>query len=416
MIVHRGIVIAAFIAVLFLPSVLVANEDSTAVRILVTFSDPGMTNAAVAGPSRPGYRRRSSDYLVSLPVKRAARRIARDFDLRTVDEWPIVPLKVYCQVYAVGAGVSVDKLLGELMERPEVESAQRLNRFEVSGEPTDGGLDPYARLQHNLQTLELDRAHAWSVGDGARIAIIDTGADLSHPDLVTQIGAFHDFVEHAGRFEKDAHGTAVAGVIGASSGNGFGMVGVAPSARIEVLRACWYDGDGSAAVCDSFTLAKALSHALESDPDVVNLSFGGPADPLLGRLVDAALGEGIAVVAALPAAIEPGFPSNVPGVIVVGADTESDRASLNAPGTDILVPVPGGGFDYASGTSLSAAQVSGVIALLMSRQPDMSPADVMQILMRSQANESVNACLALSQLLHLSGCRTQDEGATARLP
>ncbi len=412
----RGIAIAALVAVLLLPSALVAEEDKSTTRILVTFSDPGMTNAAVAGPSRPGYRRRSSDYLVSLSVKRAARRIARDFDLRTVDEWPIVPLKVYCQVYAVGAGVSVDKLLGELMARPEVESAQRLNRFEVSGEPTSGGLDPYAELQHNLQTLELDRAHAWSLGDGARIAIIDTGADLSHPDLITQIGAFHDFVEHAGRFDKDAHGTAVAGVIGASSGNGFGMVGVAPSARIEVLRACWYDGDGSTAVCDSFTLAKALSHALESDPDVINLSFGGPADPLLGRLVDVALGKGIAVVAALPAASEPGFPSNVPGVIVVGTDTGSDRASLNAPGTDILVPVPGGGFDYASGSSLSAAQVSGVVALLMSRQPEMSPDDVMQLLMRSQANESVNACLALSELLHLSGCRSQDEGAAARLP
>ncbi len=395
------------------------SADEGPERILVTLSDPGMSNAARPGPVRPGYGRRSSPYLVSLTVKRAARRIARDFDLRMVDDWPILPLKVYCQVYAVGGNDSVEELLDRLRARPEVESAQRLNRFEVTGTPGVAAADPYAGLQHNLETLELAQAHAWSRGDGVRISIIDTGADLMHPDLRTQIASYRDFVTSDGAgFSADAHGTAVAGVIGASSDNGIGIVGIAPSATVSVLKACWYVSGRPRAICDSFTLAKALAYAVESAADVINLSFGGPPDPLLGRLVGLALERNIVVVAAAPAAGAAGFPSGVPGVIVVAADGSPDAATVptpvNAPGDEILVPVPGGGFDYASGSSLSAAHVSGIAALLVARQPRLGGSDVAELLVASRpaAGRSVNACRALARLLDATGCR--DDPATAR--
>lgn len=374
-------------------------------RILVTFADPGISTAARGGPARPAYSRRSSPYLVSVNVRRAADRVARDFNLEVVDEWPIIPLRVHCLVYAVDEDRPLDDLLAELRERPEVESAQRLNTFEVQG----SRVDPYANLQHNLDTLELAEAHGVTRGGGAKVTIIDTGADFEHPELAAAIRAHHDFAG-GGDFAGEAHGTAIAGIIGAASGNGFGIVGVAPEARLEVLRACWYPTGGAAAVCDSFTLAKALSHALESDSRVINLSLGGPTDALLARLVRLALSRGIVVVAAAPPRV--GFPADVPGVIVVYAEGDGAGARLRAPGVDILVPVPGGGFDYASGSSLSAAHVTGVIALMIAKRPGISHEDLVGLLSdsRSEDGGSVNACRALTKMLGRTGCRN---GVTA---
>ena len=374
-------------------------------RILVTFADPGMSNAARAGPARPGYSRRSSTYLVSIGVRRAADRVAKEFDLDVVDEWPIVPLKVHCLVYALPADTPLDSLLADLRARPEVESAQRMNTFEAQG----ARADPYVALQHNLATLGLAEAHGFTRGGGASVTIIDTGADFEHPELAAVIRAHHDFAG-GGDFAGDAHGTAVAGIIGAASGNGFGISGVAPDAELSVLRACWYPDGKSMAVCDSFTLAKALTHALETDSDVINLSLGGPPDALLSRLVAFALGRGVVVVAAAPK--QAGFPANVPGVIVVGAEGDGQDAWLHAPGADILVPVPGGGFDYASGSSLSAAHVTGVIALLIAERPGIGRDDVVGLLADSRAEDgrSVNACRALAQMLGRPGCR---DGAAA---
>jgi hypothetical protein len=389
------------------------NTDEGMTRILVTFADAGMSSAARAGPARPGYTRRTSTYLVSVGVKRAANRIAKDFDLVTLEEWPIISLKVHCLVFGVPNDVDIEDLFARLRQRPEVESAQRLNEFEVGTRSDAVDNDPYAELQHNLVTLEVERAHIWSRGDGIEVSIIDTGADFNHPELRGRIANHQDFVESGdGEFSADAHGTAVAGVIGAESNNGVGIVGVAPLTRLSVLKACWQQPGRAHAICNTFTLAKALNFAIESETDIINLSLNGPPDPLLARMVEKAMQLGILVVAAAPEDRPSGFPVDIPGVIVVGSDDSRDaegaasRPLINAPAADILVPVPDGGYDFASGTSLSAAQVSGVVALLVSRQPDLTASEIVALLVNSQPTgaQSVNACRALAELLTESGC------------
>lgn len=391
-----------------------ADADAEMTKILVTFADPGMSNATRAGPPGPGYRRRSSNYLTSVGVKRAANRIADEFNLQELDEWPIISLKVHCLVYGVATGETVEDLLHRLRQRPEVESAQRLNEFEVNGTSAGEYPDPYTNLQHNLDTLELVQAHRWSLGDGTKVTIIDTGADLAHPELRSQITDHQDFVgSGANDFSTDAHGTAVAGVIAAAANNGVGLIGVAPSTRLTILKACWYADDKTTAVCNSFTLAKALSYAIDSDTDIVNLSLGGPSDELLGRLLQKVIERGILVVVAAPAHTPTGFPAEVPGVIVVTSSDADDRQQfddrffISAPGSDILVPVPLGGYDFSSGRSLSAAHVSGVVALLIARQPRLTSQRASTLLADSQqsASASVNACRALAALLQKSGCR-----------
>jgi subtilisin family serine protease len=96
----------------------------------------------------------------------------------------------------------------------------------------------------------------------------------------------------------------------------------------------------------------------------------------------------------------------VSGVIAVGSENDPDDVTVRAPGDSILVPIPGGGFDFASGSSLSAAQVSGIVALLVARQPGLSRTDVTRLLVDSRPadRDDVNACRALAELLQLGGC------------
>lgn len=388
------------------------NHDN----ILVTFVEADGGHHAPGGPPGPGYSR-DDRYGASLQVRWYSRQLEKELALEKLDEWPITALTVHCVVYRPPAGADVDALLAQLRAREEVDSAQRMRFFEVSSETLAAG-DPYVNVQHAFETLELDRAHSWAEGSGVAVAIIDTGADLKHPDLAGQIAMHKDFAAESKRsFSTDMHGTAVAGVIAAAAGNGIGIVGVAPRARLSLLRACWYESAPGPAICNSFTLAQALSEAIDIDADVINLSITGPADPLLERLLEAALRRGIVAVAAAPAdaAAPPAFPSSVPGVIVVRSDGAGDTSDtrqfggITAPGQDILVPIPQASFDFASGTSLAAAHVSGVVSLMLSRQPDLEPEHLVKLLRESQSTSfaSVNACRALAALLGVSGCRPQ---------
>ena len=109
--------------------------------------------------------------------------------------------------------------------------------------------------------------------------------ELDHPDLRGRIVVARNFVD-ARDAVAELHGTAVAGIIGARADNGVGIVGVAPEAQLMALRACWQvPADANAAVCSSFTLAKALQFAIDNNARVINLSLGGPRDRLLERLV-----------------------------------------------------------------------------------------------------------------------------------
>jgi subtilisin family serine protease len=272
----------------------------------------------------------------------------------------------------------------------------------------------YSELQHSAVSLELEAAHRWSRGEGASVVIVDTGADIAHPEIRAQVKAHRNFVdESATDFIADAHGTAIAGIIGASADDGTGVVGVAPSAAITVLKACWYASRQQPAVCNSFTLARALSFAIESDAQVINLSLSGPEDPLLTRLVAAAVDSGQIVIAAAPAAASGAtFPAELPGVIVVDAaeTTAPDHGvSVRAPGSDILVLVPGGEFGFANGSSLSAAHVSGVVALLVSSHPRLSRDAVSALLISAEDpdSRSISACRALALLMDREGCPGQ---------
>ncbi|MEO0998279.1 MAG: S8 family serine peptidase, partial [Pseudomonadota bacterium] len=340
--------------------------------------------------------------------------IETEYALTPVDEWPIRALSVYCFVYRVADAAVRDDIVARLSADPRIESAQRLNRFETSTDAAGGYDDTYASLQHGLALMGVTAAHRQSRGRGVRVAIVDGHIDVRHEELEGRIARLDVFTE-AGREPDHAHGTAVASVIGARSNNARGIVGVAPEADIELLVACWSERAGRSAVCDSFTLAKALDRVLRRPPHVLNLSLTGPEDALLSRLLRRAGEAGVIIVAAAePAAAgTASFPSSLNGVLPVrpasSHDAADDGQTLFAPGRQIMVAVPNNAYDFRSGSSLATAHVSGVIALLLARNPELSFEAVRTLLTDSQrqtaAAVSVNACVALNLVDGETICR-----------
>jgi subtilisin family serine protease len=300
-----------------------------------------------------------------------------------------------------------------------IKLAQPLQSFATR---TEGYNDPYLELQRGFQQMDVAGAHPWSRGEGVRVAIIDTGADTEHVDLRANVAAAVNFVDSDDKqFQHDRHGTEVAGVIAAVANNGEGIVGIAPSARLLLLKACWQlQPDADAARCNSFTLARALVAALDAHAQIVNLSLAGPADPLLSGLIREGLRRGVLFVGAAPHDTGETVEGLVhqPGVIEVataGNQPESNSV-LYAPGREILTLLPGGHYDFASGDSIATAQVSGVLALLIAKKSALSAADAYRLLRNTSARPSdpnahpsddgalVDACAAVVSLVHQGSC------------
>ncbi len=382
--------------------------------ILLTVANPPEPLAQHAGSTARGY-----DSLALYGPGGSARAevaaIERSYGLHEVAAWPIAPLNVHCVVLEISPGASRDETLARLARDRRVSLAQPLQNFGTLAADYN---DPYVGLQRGFAQIDAAEAQQWSRGEGVRVAVIDTGMDSTHPDLQGRVDALRNFVdEDRGLFGADRHGTEVAGVIAADANNREGIVGVAPGVRIFALKACWQLQTGAdGAQCNSFTLAQALTIAIESGAQVINLSLGGPADPLLAQLLGYALKRGIVVVGAVPPDGRlDGFPVGVAGVIAVDAieHAAAGAAVLHAPGREVLTLTPGGHYDFVSGSSLAAAHVSGAAALLLAANPHLDGAAVYGLLSRTSGADAatgtvaINVCAALAQLRPDSVCSTR---------
>jgi subtilisin family serine protease len=248
-------------------------------------------------------------------------------------------------------------------------------------------------VQYALPKLRVPDARALVSGRGVSVAVIDSGVDARHPALRDANLIMLDAVEGGDAEEvPDKHGTAIAGIIAARGGQ---VSGIAPEAEVFAVRAFAPERAGGPPLTTSIRVARAVDMALEQGARIFNLSFAGPRDPLLIAVIDAAYAHGAIFVAAAgnngPKA-PPAFPAAYDKVIAITATDERDRlyphanrgdyVTAAAPGVDILVPVTGKGFDYLSGTSFAAAHISGIIALILERNPDMSADGVREVLTR----------------------------------
>jgi subtilisin family serine protease len=367
--------------------------------VVLTVHNPVNLSGARAASSPRGYDG-VGPYMAGAEAQAVSRALMRDYHLRESASWPIALLGVNCLVYEMPSDADSSELLARLSRDARVESVQPLLNFETAARPYN---DPYAHLQHNMEQLGVAAAHALSRGGGVRIAVIDTGVQVNHPDLPTTLVS-RNFVDNdSGAFSADAHGTAVAGIIGAVPDNGVGIIGIAPDASLLVYKACWRAAaSGVRAVCNTFTLAQAIAAAIEARADIINLSLDGPSDPLLSRLIRRALHEGIIVVGAIPPdGLRDAFPTDIDNVIAVDA-IENNFATadvIRAPGRDVLSLAPQSHYDFYSGSSLATAEISGVIALLRAKQTHLTAHEA-QMLLIAEAPAVPDACAALGAMLH----------------
>jgi subtilisin family serine protease len=393
-------------------------ESDPARFIVVTLRNESAPSIPRAGSTVRGYEPPPS-YSLAPATRASAKAVATAHGLREIAAWPIGLLGVHCIVYELPPGADRSATLDRLRRDSRVESAQSYQSFATltgDSDPAAAASDPYRPLQRNLDMMDVAGAHAWSRGEGVRVAVIDTGVDASHPDLAGRVIKQENFVDGSPN-SRDRHGTAVAGIIAAVENNSQGIVGVAPAARLHAMRACWPAlRDEARAVCSTLTLAKALAAAIEARIDIINLSLTGPADPLLTRLVEVGLRRGVVFVGATPPNSDgSAFPTGIPGVI--GVDSAGAKASadavLFAPASDVLTLVPNGRYDFLSGSSLAAASVSGGIALLLSRDRNLRADNARELLARSSRKvataqgeaASVNLCAAMAALIHQAACK-----------
>lgn len=306
--------------------------------------------------------------------------LARQYRLRRVNGQVLTLIAARAQLYAIRDGRTVAAVVSALAGDPRVRLAQANFSYRRQGET--GKSTPPEAPQYALAKISIAPAHELALGRGVRIAVIDSGIDAAHPDLVGVVVSAFDATDRAAA-PSDGHGTAVAGIIGARGG---AVRGVAPMADILAVRAFASLGKQQPIASSSVILLRAIEWSVVNGAQVLNMSFVGPRDPAVRAMIEAAQKRGAVVVAAAgnggsnaPAA----YPAAYPDVIAVTAIDATDRRyvhanrgsyiAVSAPGVDILAPADGGTHAFLSGTSFAAAHVSGIVALLLERSRSLLP-------------------------------------------
>lgn len=312
--------------------------------------------------------------------------------------WPLNSIDLYCVVLEVPEGEDVNDFISRLKQDPRAKIVSTMNSYETRAVPQYA--DALVSLQSGLHAVNAVQTHAHVRGENVSIAVIDTEVSPTHPDLSSQIRVSRDFVEAGPRTAVgEPHGTAMAAIIAADGSNGVGIVGVAPAANILALRGCWEDASGGR--CNSFTLARALNFAIAQKADVINFSLSGAPDPLLSTLIDRAVEGGAFVVGARSSATDPGFQAQHDAVFSAHVDGERGGSdSLALPGDDIVSAHPERGYDFFSGSSVAAAHLSGVAALLKAADAGLESDTARSALRRASERSSgdiiLDSCVAVS--------------------
>jgi subtilase family protein len=240
--------------------------------------------------------------------------------------------------------------------------------------------------QYVVSKLQLAEVHKVATGRGVLVAVVDSAIDVNHPDLA---GAFVETYNAVGQQEKPHfHGTGMVGAIAAHRR----LVGIAPEAKILAIQAFSGTTRQTPEATTKQILA-GLDWAVRKGARVINMSFAGPYDPMLALAMKNAHAKGVVLIAAsgnLGPKSPPLYPAADPNVIAVTATDESDHlfaqavrgphVAVAAPGVDVMVPAPEATYQLTTGTSVAAAHVSGVAALLIERYPNVDAATILEVL------------------------------------
>jgi subtilisin family serine protease len=312
--------------------------------------------------------------------------LARRHGLRRIGSQSFELIGATIGLFRITGGKTVEAASGEFAGDGSVRSVQPNFRYILQDQ--NAGLSGGDPAQYALSKLRLPQAHALADGANVAIAVIDSGIDLKHPEFAgVTITAFDALESKEG---PHAHGTGVAGAIVAH----VRLMGSAPAAHILAIRA--FGTSRKAPESTSFVILRGLDLAASHGARIVNMSFAGPKDAIVGRGLAALAARNIVMVAAAGNAgpkSPPLYPAADPSVMAVSATDAQDRLfaasnrgsyiALAAPGVDLFLPAPDDKYQITSGTSFSSAYISGVAALVLQRNPALKPDEVRAVLTKT---------------------------------
>jgi subtilisin len=309
-----------------------------------------------------------------------------------------------------------------LESRPGIRTVVPDRPVRIAAETRPPGI---ARIRANHASAA-DAYDAGFRGSGARVAVLDTGIDLTHPDLVANLDVGLGLNCMTGGAPQDGHGhgTHVAGTIAGRAGNNIGVIGVAPEARVVPVKVLNDSGEGewSNVICGiDHVTGLALDGDPSNDVDVVNMSLGDVGG--IGTCTDGGLREaicrstaaGVVYVAASGNSFTDAstfIPAAFPEVVTVSAMTDFDGEpgglagcrfifqllgtycddqlaafankgsviDVTAPGVEVFSSWTGGGYQNSSGTSMAAPHVAGVATLVRSANQALTPSQIEALL------------------------------------
>lgn len=336
----------------------------------------------------------SNQFVVKFKDKMSSTSVqsfANQINAQLIKNSPIINTAVFKTL----DGMTIDGYIESLKTNPLVDYAEKnfqyTNKYTVS--------DPRSKEQNGLAIAGLAKAWDITFGDPkVIIAVVDTGIDLTHPDLKNKIVTGYNVITQGKTPPKDdnGHGTHASGIAAADTNNKIGVAGTAPKCRLMPIKALDAKGSG-----DTFNVALGVVWAADHGARVINMSLGGPNNETLQRAIEYALAKNVVVVAAMgnDGKNKKAYPAALPGVISVGSiDFDKRRSEFSnygdwitvvAPGSQILSTLPTyeasmtefekeQGYDYLDGTSMACPMVAGLAGLILSRNPNYTPEEVKQ--------------------------------------
>ena len=251
--------------------------------------------------------------------------------------------------------------------------------------------------QYVANKLRLAEVHKIATGKGVTVAVIDSEIDRAHPELARSIAERFDAVGKPD--EPHLHGTGMAGAIVSQDR----LIGVAPGARTLAVHAFSTGATQQSPQATTQSIVAGIEWALSKGARIINMSFAGPQDPFLAQHLKKASEKGAILIAAVGNAgpkSPPLYPAADPRVIGVTATDENDQlyqgsvlgaqVAVAAPGVDVMVPAPSGAYQLTTGTSVAAAHVSGVAALLLEKHPEADAQLILEVLTASATRLGTN--------------------------
>jgi Subtilase family len=249
--------------------------------------------------------------------------------------------------------------------------------------------------QYVVDKLRLVDVHRLAIGGDIKVAVIDSEIDAKNPELA---GAVVEEFDAVGNHDKPhMHGTGMAGAIAAHRR----LIGVAPGVHILAIHA--FSSSGESAQATSEHILRGIDWAIQKGAKIINMSFAGPDDPMMQLALQKAHEKGVILIAAagnMGPKSPPLYPGADPNVIAVTATDAKDQLlpqanqgayiAVAAPGVDILEPAPNNAYQVTSGTSVAAAHVSGIAALLLDRDPTLDDAAIRDILTSTARHHTPN--------------------------